>query len=67
MAQYYLHLTYEQRLKIKQGIDLGLSKKVIAKQTGVHSSTVYREIDRGTHDGRYDPDYSDTKVGVEEE
>ena len=43
------------RLAIKQMLERGNSKKEIAESIGVHTSTIYREIDRGTVNGHYDP------------
>ena len=48
MGRVYMHLTYDQRLAIKQMLERGNSKKEIAESIGVHTSTIYREIDRGT-------------------
>ena len=55
MGRVYMHLTYDQRLAIKQMLERGNSKKEIAESIGVHTSTIYREIDRGTVNGHYDP------------
>ena len=55
MGRVYMHLTYDQRLAIKQMLERGNSKKEIAERIGVHTSTIYREIDRGTVNGHYDP------------
>lgn len=59
MARCYVHLTYEQRLKIKQLLNLDSSKQAIADCMGVHISTIYREIARGNCNGQYDPDYAE--------
>lgn len=59
MARTFSQLSYEQRLEIKKHLDSGISKRAIADLIGVHHSTVYREIDRGTINGIYDPDYSE--------
>ena len=55
VGRVYMHLTYDQRLAIKQMLERGNSKKEIAESIGVHTSTIYREIDRGTVNGHYDP------------
>ena len=59
MARNYVHLTYEQRQKIEDMLRKDLPKRCIAEELGVHVATVYREIERGTNGGRYDPDYAE--------
>ena len=59
MGKTFKHLDYKQRLKIKEYLDMDISKTDIAHFLGIHTSTVYREIERGTIDGSYDPDYAD--------
>ncbi len=51
----------EHRLLIKELIDKGIAKDDIAKQLGFSVSTVYKEIKRGTVDGKYDPEYSEAR------
>lgn len=51
---HYNHLTREQRYAIYLGLQEGKSRKAIARQIGVHPSTVGREIKRNsTRSGRY--------------
>ncbi len=45
---YYHQLTREQRYAIYLGIQEGKTKKAIARQIGVHSSTVCRELKRNS-------------------
>lgn len=59
MARTFTQLSYEQRLEIKKHLDAKISKRTIADMIGVHHSTIYREIDRGMIDGKYDPDYAE--------
>lgn len=59
MARTFTQLTYEQRQQIKQQLDSSISKRSIAESIGVHHSTVYREIERGNVNGKYDPDYAE--------
>ena len=47
MGKSYHHLTWEQRLKIEALNSAGIKPTQIAKQLGVHHSTVYRELSRG--------------------
>lgn len=61
MARTFTQLTYEQRVQIKQMLDQGISKRLIAETIGVHHSTVYREIERGTVNETYDPEYAEKK------
>lgn len=44
----YKHLTREQRYAINLGLQEGKSKSAIARQIGVHPSTVCREIRRNS-------------------
>jgi len=59
MARTFTQLTYEQRLQIKKSLDADISKRVIADEIGVHHSTIYREIERGSVNGIYDPDFAE--------
>lgn len=59
MGRTFKHLEYEQRLKIKEMLDMAVKKTDIARSLGVHNATIYREIERGTIDGHYDPDYAE--------
>lgn len=44
----YTQLNYESRIKISALLKAGLSKSEIARQLGVHRSTISREIKRGS-------------------
>ncbi len=55
------HLTYEQRLQLAHYLQMNVHKTVIADRLNCHISTIYREIERGTINGIYDPDYSQQK------
>ena len=46
---HYKCITWQQRLQIEAYLKIGTSKKEIAKLLGVHISTIYREIKRGTY------------------
>ena len=48
----YKCLTWQQRLQLEAYLKVRLSKKEIARLLGVHISTVYREIKRGTYKKR---------------
>lgn len=61
MSNLYSHLSYKQRVRIKRLLDLGYSKREIAKDIDVHYATIYREIDRGTINNQYDPLYAEQK------
>ena len=50
--KHYKYLTYTQRLKIESLLEAKLPKKEIAKQIGVHISTIYREVKRGQYEKR---------------
>ena len=43
------HLTFTDRLRIEEGKRHGLTAKQIADELGVHFSTIYRELKRGTY------------------
>lgn len=51
-------LTYQNRLQISAMLYEGNSIQQIANTLGVHFSTVYREINRGSIDGEYTPEFS---------
>lgn len=55
MAREYNHLSYEQRVQIKEMLDAGVKKVEIAHAIGVHNATIYREIIRGSINGVYNP------------
>lgn len=55
------HLTLEQRMKIKELLDSGFKKTEIAKILNIHKATIYREIERGSKNGMYNPDYSEER------
>ena len=59
MGKTFHHLKFTQRKKIKEMLDMGIKKTEIAHSLGVHTATIYREIERGPVDGRYDPDYAE--------
>lgn len=61
MGRTYNHLTTEQRMKIKELLDNGFKKAEIARALNVHNATVYREIERGSENGVYNPDYSEER------
>lgn len=53
----FKHLTFTARLQIEAGLKMKMPVKQIAAQIGVHISTVYRELKRGTYQkkvGYYD-------------
>ncbi|MDY6317571.1 MAG: helix-turn-helix domain-containing protein [Oribacterium sp.] len=54
----FSRLTYDNRLQIGAMLHGGHSAREIANAIGVHISTVYREINRGSVAGGYDPDFS---------
>lgn len=45
----FKHLTFTARLQIEAGLKMKMPVKQIAAQIGVHISTVYRELKRGTY------------------
>lgn len=59
MPRTYSHLSYEQRLRVKGLLDKGTKKVDIARALGVHNATIYREIDRGSINGIYDPGHAE--------
>ena len=52
------NLTYTQRLQLETLYNAKVSKKEIAEQLGVSLSTIYRELERGTINNAYNPEYS---------
>lgn len=62
MKKKYSHLTYEDRLYIKQCIDNKIKVYDIAEHLNVSQATIYREISKGKDDnGNYSPLYSHNK------
>lgn len=64
------HLTKTQRLQLESYLKINLTKKEISKLLGVHISTIYREIKRGTYkhlttnlttENRYSSDMAEMK------
>lgn len=52
------HLTLEERRLIRTLLDSGKNANQIAETLGRNNTSIYREIKRGMHNGRYDPEYS---------
>lgn len=52
------HLTLEERKLIKDMLDSGKKGYQIAEALERNNTSIYREIKRGTRNGRYDPEYS---------
>ncbi len=66
----FKHITKSDRIKIEALLKAGHDKKEIADMIGVHISTIYREVKRGTFEAlnsdwttetRYSPDIADQK------
>lgn len=54
MRKQYKKLTYADRQKKERMSGKGIAIKAIALETGVHISTIYKEIQRGTDsEGHY--------------
>ena len=51
-------MTLEQRRLIRRMLDENRTKTDIARAVGTNRATIYREIERGTVEGVYDPDYA---------
>lgn len=58
----YCRVTSEDRLRIKDGLDAGLSKSEIADKLGFHKSTIGREILRNKGDRGYRPKQAHDKA-----
>lgn len=58
----YKHIVYSQRLKIKELLDAGATRRVIAEAIGTSQPAVTREIHRGLVDGVYDPNFSEARA-----
>lgn len=52
MGKIRSYLSYTQRLQIESGINAKLSIREIAQHVGVHISTIYKEIQRGSYEKR---------------
>lgn len=55
MAITYKRMSYEDRVKIKEMLQAGNSAIRIAREIGVHKSTIYRELERGGGKDSYEP------------
>ncbi len=55
VGKTFKHMDLQQRLKLKEMLDSESSILEIANVLGVHRSAVYREIERGSIEGCYDP------------
>lgn len=49
MGEQYKQLQFRDRLKIEARLNIGYKPKQIAADLGVHVSTIYREVKRGTY------------------
>lgn len=58
MGRTFKHLDMQKRLKLKEMLDSGRSVADIAVACGVNSSAIYREIERNSTEGKYDPYYA---------
>ncbi len=47
MRKQYKKLTYSDRKKIEIMLKAGATPKELARETGVHIATIYRELERG--------------------
>nr|WP_280730168.1 helix-turn-helix domain-containing protein [Halomonas salinarum] len=52
----YRQLPQTQRYQIYARHDLGMSRRQIARELGIHNSTVSRELRRNAADSGYDPE-----------
>lgn len=58
MGNKFTHITQEQRFQIKEMLDSGAKKNVIASTLDVCERTIYNEIKRGTINEHYNPVYA---------
>ena len=67
MGQHYNHLTSEDRTAIRALLQENFSQAKIAKNVGVHRSTIYREIRRNSGKRGYRPKQANNRVwsGIE--
>ena len=68
MGEHFSHLTMTKRIQIDAFLRAGMKPTEIAKEIGVHYTTVYREMKRATYEHlnsdltteiRYNPDEAD--------
>lgn len=59
----YKQLNWTSRIKLETMLKHGHSKKEIAEELGVHISTVYRELKRGTYE-HLNSDYTTPRRGI---
>ncbi len=58
MSSSFKHITYEQRLTIKNLLDSGMSVAKIGAAIGFNRASIYREIDKGGGLHNYNPDFA---------
>ena len=58
----YIQLTQEQRYQIKALLSIGAKKPTIARELGVATSTIYREVNRNTGQRGYRPKQAHEKA-----
>jgi IS30 family transposase len=63
----YRRVTCEDRLRIKDGLDAGLTKSEIADKLGFHKSTITREISRNTGGRGYRPKQANKYAEIRED
>lgn len=66
MARTFKHLSFEQKLSLKEMLDGGYPIAEIGTKLGYHRSTIYREIERGSVNGIYDPEYSEEQYQLKQ-
>ena len=59
MRNSFSHISLEQRRLIRRMLDEDKSKTEIARAVGTNRATIYREIDRGSVNGAYDPEFAE--------
>lgn len=52
------YIKEEQRYKLKEMLDAGVTKPNIAQELGIGIRSIYNEIKRGTINGNYEPAYA---------
>lgn len=70
MRRKFRHITFEDRIKIKQYLDTGMSFGKIGTSLGFCTTTISLEVKRGSPTGRprdYDPAYSNERAKMARE
>jgi len=62
MRKPYKKISYKDRQTIEQMFEKGATPKELATATGVHIATIYRELQRGNENGKYNAEIAQRAI-----